>query len=157
MKWEGEKERTAPGAKRGKHTQPERGTRTTSDFHSAEPVRQRGQSTEARKSQAQGGGCRLGQPPLLRRHRPGDTFHHLLSEKRQSSQAEWFLPGNRDCVATETTTSREERLGLARRAPGAKPVSGQQRPGGRQERPVQDGTPGVRGEERGRRGQAGKR
>lgn len=39
----------------------------------AEPVRQRGQSTEARKSQAQGGGCRLRQPPLLsrsRRHLP---------------------------------------------------------------------------------------
>lgn len=45
------------------------------------------------------------QPPLLSRHKPDDTFHHLLSEKR-SSQAKWFLPGNLDCVATETTTSR---------------------------------------------------
>lgn len=52
-------------------------------------------------SQAQGGGCRLSQ------HRPGDTFHHLLSQKR-SSQAEQFLPGNLDCVATETTASRKE-------------------------------------------------
>lgn len=45
------------------------------------------------------------QPPLLSRHKPDDTFHHLLSEKR-SSQAKWFLPGNLDCVATKTTTSR---------------------------------------------------
>lgn len=55
--------------KRGKHTRLEKGTRTISDFHSAEPtaepVRQRGQSTEAEKSQAQGGGCQLRQPPLL--------------------------------------------------------------------------------------------
>lgn len=74
-------------------------------------------------SQAQGGGCRLSQPPLLSRHRPGDTFHHLLSNKR-SSQAERFLPGNLDCVVTETTTSRErERLGLAERATGTKPMA----------------------------------
>ena len=54
---------------RGQHTRLEKGTRTTSDFHSAEPraepVRQRGQSTEAGKSQAQGGGCWRRQPPLL--------------------------------------------------------------------------------------------
>lgn len=36
----------------------------------------------------------------------GDTFHHLLSEKQQSSQAQRLLPGNLDYVATETTTSR---------------------------------------------------
>lgn len=102
------KDRAVQGAKWGKHTRPEKGTRTTSNFHSAEPVRQRGQSTEAGKSQAQGGGCRLSQPPLLSRHRPGDTFHHLLSENR-SSQTERFLPGNLGCVATETTTCKKAR------------------------------------------------
>lgn len=63
--------------RRGRHTRLEKGTRTTGSFHSAEPtaepVRQRGQSTEAGKSQAQGGGRRLCQPPLLsrsRRHLP---------------------------------------------------------------------------------------
>lgn len=69
--------------KRGKHTRLEKGTRTTSDFHSAEPtaepVRQRGQSTEAGKSQAQGGGCGSASHPYSAE--AGDTFHHLLSEK----------------------------------------------------------------------------
>lgn len=76
--WEGgERKGAIPQQKRRKHTRLEKGTWTTSNFHSAEPtaepVRQRGQSTEAGKSQAQGGGCRLCQPPLLsrsRRHLP---------------------------------------------------------------------------------------
>lgn len=50
----------------------------------------------------------------------GDSFHHLVSEKQRSSQAKRLLPGNLDCVATETTTSRES-PGLARRATGTKP------------------------------------
>lgn len=52
----------------------------------------------------------------------GGTFHHLLSEKERSSQAERLLPGNLDCVATETTTSRE-RPALARRATGQSPAA----------------------------------
>lgn len=63
----------------GQHTRLEKGTRTPSDFHSAEPraepVRQRGQSTEAGKSQAQGRGCWRRQPALtqLKQATPSTT------------------------------------------------------------------------------------
>lgn len=81
----------------------------------------------------------------------GDTFHHLLSEKQQSSQAQRLLPGNLDYVATETTTSREPRLG--KQSSRDKPLASC-RPGPRSQEihPAQDTTPGARWEERGRRG-----
>lgn len=89
------------------------------------------------------------QPPLLSRHKPDDTFHHLLSEKR-SSQAKWFLPGNLDCVATETTTSRGGGGSIWQRASGTGSTAW---PGWVVTKcPVQDGTSEVRWEERGRKG-----
>lgn len=100
-------------------------------------------------SQAQGGGCRLSQPPLLSRHRPGDTFHHLLSKKR-SSQAEQFPPENLDRVATETTTNRKRETGFGRESYRDK-AYGLVRLSGQKECTVQDGTSEVSWEERSRK------
>jgi hypothetical protein len=85
-------------------------------------------------------------------------------KKEQSSQAEWFLPGNLGCVATETTTSREretererkrkrarkrERLSLARLLKDQDLVV-------RKSMQFQDSIPGARLEDRGRRQWAGR-
>lgn len=100
-------------------------------------------------SQAQGGGCRLSQPPLLSQHRPGDTFHHLLSKKR-SSQAEQFLPENLDCFATETTTRRKRETGFGRESYRDK-AYGLVRLSGQKECTVQYGSSEVSWEERSRK------
>lgn len=134
----------------GKHTRLERGTRTTSNFHPAEP--QQNLSGSEGKVQRPGepgpGRGRSASHPYSAE--AGDTFHHLLSEKQQSSQARRLLPGNLDYVATETTTSREP--GPGKQSNGDKPRLLAGRALGARKCRAQDTTPGARREERGRRG-----
>lgn len=75
----------------------------------------------------------------------------------EAARPQRLLPGNLDCVATETTTSRE-RPGLARRATGTKSPTASRRPGpGGQKMHAVPGQDTDAREQGGRKGAGGRR
>lgn len=113
----------------------------------AEPVRQRGQSTEAAKSQAQGGGA----PPAALTQ-PQQATPSTTSSAKSSKAAR---PSG-SCLGTWTMSQPKPPLaepGLGKESSGDEPAASRG-PGPRSQeiRAAQDTTPGARWEERGRRG-----